>query len=98
MPNLFFILNLAFVRHPLVVLLSGQNINLDLFYNTKMLTKNERSIQITMNPKAQVIFVHTFVDVIFTYMLQVKDLKKKKKKTIKLVCLVIAKFIMDVMK
>jgi len=26
-----------------------------------------------MNPKAQAIFVHTFVDAIFTYILQMKD-------------------------
>jgi hypothetical protein len=29
-----------------------------------------------MNPKPQEIFVHTFVDAIFTYMLQVKDKKQ----------------------
>ncbi len=34
-----------------------------------MLTKNERSKQIVMNPKAQAIFVHTLVDAILTYML-----------------------------
>jgi hypothetical protein len=43
--SLFFTLNLKFVHHPLIVLLSGQNINLDLFYDKKMLTKNERSKQ-----------------------------------------------------
>jgi hypothetical protein len=30
-----------------------------------------------MNMKAQVIFVHTLVDAIFTYMLQVKDKNKQ---------------------
>jgi hypothetical protein len=35
MPNLFFILNPTFVHHPSVVLLSGQNINLHLFYDKK---------------------------------------------------------------
>jgi hypothetical protein len=34
-----------------------------------MLTKNEKSKQIAMNPKAQTIFVHTLVDAIFRYML-----------------------------
>jgi hypothetical protein len=29
--SLFFTLNLKFVHHPLIALLSGQNINLDLF-------------------------------------------------------------------
>jgi hypothetical protein len=32
-----------------------------------------------MNSKAQAIFVHTLVDAIFTYMLQVKDKKTKNK-------------------
>jgi hypothetical protein len=36
-----------------------------------MLTKNEKSKQIAMNLKAHAIFVHTLVDAIFTYMLQV---------------------------
>jgi len=74
-PSLFFTLNPRFIHHPLVVLLSGQNINFDLFYDTKMLTKNGRSKQIAMNLKAQAIFVHTHVDAIFTYMLQMKDKK-----------------------
>jgi hypothetical protein len=34
-----------------------------------MLTKNERSKQIAMNPEAQTIFVYTLVDATFTYML-----------------------------
>jgi len=42
MPSLFFTLNPTFFHHPLVALLSGQNINLDLFYDTKMLTKMRR--------------------------------------------------------
>jgi hypothetical protein len=33
-PNLVFTLNPTFVHHPLVVILNGQNINLDLFYDT----------------------------------------------------------------
>jgi len=75
--RLFFILNPTFVHHPLVVILNGKNINLDLFYDTKMLTKNDKSKQITMNLKAHAIFVHTLVDAIFTYMLQVKDKNKQ---------------------
>jgi hypothetical protein len=39
MPSLFFTLNPTFVRHPLIVLLSRQKNNLDLFYDTKMFTK-----------------------------------------------------------
>jgi hypothetical protein len=58
-PRLFFTLNPTFVHHPLIVLLNGQNFSLDLFYDTKMLTKNEKNKQITMNMKAQIIFVHT---------------------------------------
>ncbi len=38
-----------------------------------MLTKNEWSKQIAMNPKTQAIFLHTLVDAIFTYMLQVNN-------------------------
>jgi hypothetical protein len=51
-PSLFFTLNPRFFHHLLVVILSGKNINLDLFYDTKMLTKNEKSKQIAMNMKA----------------------------------------------
>jgi hypothetical protein len=40
-PSLFFTLNPTFVHHPLLAILSGQNINLDLFYDKNMLTKNE---------------------------------------------------------
>jgi hypothetical protein len=68
-PRLFFTLNPTFVHHPLVVFLNGKNINLDLFYDKTMLPKNEKSKQIAMNMKAHAIFVHTFVDVIFTYIL-----------------------------
>jgi hypothetical protein len=70
-PSLFFTLNLAFVHHPFILFLID-NINLDLFYGNKMLDKNERCKQATMNPKAQAIFVHIFVNVNFKYMLQVK--------------------------
>jgi hypothetical protein len=41
MLSLFFTLNLKFVHHPLLVVLNGQNINLDLFYDKNTLTKNE---------------------------------------------------------
>jgi hypothetical protein len=37
--NLFFTLNPTFVHHPLTVILIGQNIDLDLFYDTNMLEK-----------------------------------------------------------
>jgi hypothetical protein len=37
-PSLCFTLNPRFVHHLLVVILSGQNIHLHLFYDTKMLT------------------------------------------------------------
>jgi hypothetical protein len=40
-PIFFFTLNLTFVHHPLLAILSGKNINLDLFYDKNMLTKNE---------------------------------------------------------
>jgi hypothetical protein len=59
----------------LLVVLSGQNINLDLFYDKNMLTKNQQCKYATINPKAQAIFVHTIVNVIFKYMLQVKNTK-----------------------
>ncbi len=76
-PSLFFTLSPAFVHHPLNVVLIGQNINLDLFYDSNMLDKNERCKQATINPKAQAIFVHILVNVIFKYMLQVKNRKTK---------------------
>ncbi len=63
-PRLFFTLNPTFFHHPLLVILNGQNINLDLFYYTKMLTKNEKSKHIAMNLKAHAIFVHILVDAI----------------------------------
>jgi hypothetical protein len=43
MLSLFFTFNPTFVHHPLVIFLSGQNINPDLFYDKRMLAKNERS-------------------------------------------------------
>jgi hypothetical protein len=67
--SLFFTLNPTFVHHPLTVILVGQNIYLDLFYDTNMLEKNERCKQTTINPKAQAIFVHTIINVVFKYML-----------------------------
>jgi hypothetical protein len=42
MLSFLFILNLTVVHHPLLVVLNGQNINLDLFYDKNTLTKNER--------------------------------------------------------
>jgi hypothetical protein len=45
--SLFFTLNLAFVHHPLLVVLSGQNVNLDVFFNKNMLTK--MSFYVTKN-------------------------------------------------
>jgi len=74
--SLFFTLNPRFVHHPLIVILIGQNIELDLFYNTNMLKNNKQCKQPTINPKVQAIFVHTLVTNIFKYMLQVKDSKK----------------------
>jgi hypothetical protein len=40
-PSLFFTLNPTFVHHLLFAILSGENINLDLFFDKNMLTKNE---------------------------------------------------------
>jgi uncharacterized protein YvpB len=40
-----------------------------------MLTKNERCKYAMINLKAQAIFVHAIVNVIFKYMLQVKNTK-----------------------
>jgi hypothetical protein len=36
-PHLFFIQNPAFIHHPLLVVLNGPEINLNLFYDTNML-------------------------------------------------------------
>ncbi len=70
-PSFFFTLNPAFFHHLLIVVLIGQKINVDLFYDDNMLNKNEQCRQTTINPKAQAIFVHILVNVIFKYMLQV---------------------------
>jgi hypothetical protein len=51
-PSLFSTLNPRFFHHLLIAILSGKNINLDLFYDKKMLTKNEKSKQMAMNMKA----------------------------------------------
>jgi hypothetical protein len=75
-PIFFFTLNPTILHHLLIVVLIGQNINVDLFYDDNMLNKNERCRQTTINPKAQAIFVHTVVNVIFKYMLQVKNKKQ----------------------
>jgi hypothetical protein len=72
-PSLFFTLNLTFVHHLLTVILIGQTIDLDLFYDTNVFLKNERCKQATINSKTHAIFVHTFINVVFKYMLQVKD-------------------------
>jgi hypothetical protein len=41
-PSLFFTLNPTFVYHPLIVVLIGQSIDIDLFYDTNMLGKKRR--------------------------------------------------------
>jgi len=70
-PSFFFTLNLAFVDCPLINVLIGQDINLDMFYDNNMLNKNVKCKQATINPKVHAIFVHTIVNVIFKYMIQV---------------------------
>ncbi len=60
----------------MLAILSGQNINLDLFYDKNMLTKNEWCKYVVINPKFQAIFVHTIINVIFKYMLQEKNTKE----------------------
>jgi hypothetical protein len=72
-PSLFFTLNPTFVHHFLTIILIGQNIDLDLFYDTNMFFKNEWCKQATINSKSHAIFVHTLINVIFKYMLEVKD-------------------------
>jgi hypothetical protein len=67
--SFFFILNHAFIHHPLIVVLIGQNIDFDLFYDTNMLEKNEQFKQIAINSKVQAIFVHTLINVVFIYMM-----------------------------
>jgi hypothetical protein len=70
-PNLFFTLNPIFFHHPLIVVLIRQKNNLGLFYDDKMLNNNKWCRQATINPRAQAIFVHILVNIIFKYMLQV---------------------------
>ncbi len=64
-PILFFILNLTFVHCPLLVVLSGQNINLDLFYDKNMLTKNERCKYVAINPKFK-LYLYTLLSMLFS--------------------------------
>jgi len=66
-PSLVFTFNTRFIHHLLLSILSGKNINLDLFYDKNVLTKNEQCKYTTINPKAQAIFAHTIVNVIFKY-------------------------------
>jgi len=47
--------------------------NLDLFHDKNILTRNERCKYVAINPKVQAIFVHTILNPIFKYMLQVKN-------------------------
>jgi hypothetical protein len=82
----FFILNPTFIHHPLLIVLNGQEINVNLFYDTNMLIKNEQCKEATMNPKAQGIFVHTIIHVIFKYILQMKKKKNIDMKTTILSC------------
>jgi hypothetical protein len=42
-----------------------------MFYDNNMLNKNVKCKQATINPKVHAIFVHTIVNVIFKYMIQV---------------------------
>jgi len=69
-------LNLLIVHHHLTIIWMGENINLDLFYDKNMLVRMNNAKK-TMNPKAWGIFMHILMNVIFKYMLQVKDTKKK---------------------
>jgi hypothetical protein len=64
-PSLFFILNLAFIHHPLLAILSGQNVNLDLFYDKNMLTKNERCKYVAINPKLK-LYLYTLLSMLFS--------------------------------
>jgi hypothetical protein len=50
-PSFFFTYILAFVYHPLIDVLIGQDINLDVFHDNNMLNKNEICKQATVNLK-----------------------------------------------
>jgi hypothetical protein len=80
-PTLYFTLNIAYVHHPLVILLSGKNINLVFFLNENLPNRHERCKLATMNPKAQDIFAHIVVDATFIYLLcvnkQTHEIKEK---------------------
>jgi hypothetical protein len=64
-PSLIFTLNPTFVHHPLLVVLSGQNINLDLVYDKNMLTKNERCKYVAINPKFK-LYLYTLLSMLFS--------------------------------
>jgi len=64
-PILFFTLNLTFVHRPLIAVLSGKNINLDLFYDKNMLTKNERCKYVAINPKFK-LYLYTPLSMLFS--------------------------------
>jgi hypothetical protein len=68
-PTLFFTLNLTYVHHPLVTLLGGKDINLDIFLDEDLPNRHEICKPIAMNPKAQTIFAHIIVNATFTYLL-----------------------------
>ncbi len=55
---IFHALNIAFIHHPLLVVLSGQHINFDLFYDTNMMTKNERCKDVMINPKVFKLYLY----------------------------------------
>jgi len=50
-PSLFLTWILAFIYHPLIDVLIGQDINLDMFHDNNMLNKIEICKQATINPK-----------------------------------------------
>jgi len=55
---IFRALNIAFIHHPLLVVLSGQDVNFDLFYDTNMMTENERCKDVIINSKVLELYVY----------------------------------------
>ncbi len=48
-----------------------------MFYDTNVMIKNEWCKNARINPKAQVIFIHTIVNAIFKYIMQLNENTKK---------------------
>jgi hypothetical protein len=66
---IFRTIKLSFFHHPHVSLLNGNDLNLYIWFNTKLPNKNGRCQLATTNPKAKTKFVHTLINTTLKYLL-----------------------------